>query len=77
VGFLISAALFTGITSVTKPAKAHNYWWTPGAALKIINDQIVAGGQNVVKQTAKGGIAVMKQVASFFGVHDLEDHINA
>jgi hypothetical protein len=48
-----------------------------GAALKIINDQIVAGGQNVVKQTAKGGIAFMKQVASFFGVHDLEDHINA
>ncbi len=78
VGLLISAALLTAITSVTKYATAQTtVGGHLGAALKIINDQIVAGGQNVVKQTAKGGIGFLKQVASFFGVHDLEDHINA
>lgn len=78
VGLLMSAALLTGITSITKSAKTQT---TVGGhlatALKIINDQIVAGGQNIVKQTTRGGIGVLKQVASFFGVHDLEDHINA
>ena len=66
VGLLISAALLTGTTSVTKSAKAQT---TVGghmaAALKIINDQIVAGGQNVVKQTTRRGIGFLKQVASF------------
>jgi hypothetical protein len=74
---LFSAALLTGITSVTTTAKAQT---TVGghltAALKIINDKIVEGGQSVVKQSVKGGIGFLKHIASIFGVHDIEDHTN-
>ena len=74
---VFSAALLTGITSVVTTAKAQT---TVGehltAAFKNINDQIVAGGQSVVKQSVKGGIGFLKHIGSVFGVHDIEDHIN-
>src|SRR5215470_4396171 len=74
---LFSAALLTGITSIVTTAKAQTIVGEHlTAALKNINDQIVAGGQSVVKQSIKGGIGFLKHIASVFGVHDIEDHIN-
>jgi len=74
---LFSAALLMGIASVTTTAKAQTTMEGHlTTALKNINDQIVAGGQSVVKQSIKGGIGFLKHIASVFGVHDIEDHIN-
>ena len=78
VALLLSAAFLTGITSLAHTVKAQT---TIGqhisANLKSITDQIVAGGESVVRDSEKVGVAFLKSAGALFGVHDIADHVTA
>ena len=46
------------------------------ATEKQVRDQIINGGQHVASQALKGGVSFLKTLGTFFGVHDVVDHVN-
>ena len=75
---LFSAAFLIGITSNTHYIRAQTTIGGPiEAGIKSITDQIVAGGQSIVRESVKGGVGFLNSVRALFGVHDIGDHITA
>jgi hypothetical protein len=76
--FIGTLLLTVGLTSAAianaQPATIGGQMLTGASQLR---DQIVGGGQYIVNEVSKGGLAFLKGLGTATGIHDVEIHINA
>ena len=71
---LLTVGLTSAAIANAQPATIGGQMLTGASQLR---DQIIGGGQHLVNEASKGGLAFLKGLGTITGIHDVEIHINA